>query len=563
MMVWDYPGSHHLAKAIILERNFTVCGLAWTARSSICKEIMGITSMEKSELVTPKHQHADTNVDVIILAKGSGIALLGKLGGRGIQLITYIVLGRLLGPTNYGLFVLGLTILQIGQQIGLMGLDNGVIQFGVRAWQQGTSELSRVLRHVQILTLVGGVMVGGFIFLSAPWLALSIFNEPQLVVILRGFAVAVVLAVELRVTSSATRVSQRMQFSVLTEDILPVLVNLVLVVVLVFGLKMSIQGAVISLGAGFGTGWVVSLLFIKKIFQTDLFSGSISWRLSRELLAFSIPTYFVTFLNLLLQGSTTLLIGYFLSPKDVGIYQVAVQISLLSAIILTGFNTIFAPMIPKLHQTGQLSQLNELFKVSTKWGLYISMPLFFAMVLMPQQVLELVYGSEYIDGARPLIILAIAQLINAGTGAVGYLLMMTRHQNRLLVLSILSLLVSFLLDLWFIPRWGITGAALASACGVSLFFLGALHQVRHLLRLWPYDIRYRKGLFAGILSMFVIVASEWVWPVPTVVTLVMQILMSVIVFCGVLLVQGIDDEDKKFLLAFRGVYYRIMGKAQS
>jgi O-antigen/teichoic acid export membrane protein len=428
--------------------------------------------------------------------------------------------------------------------------------------KQGNTELSKVLQHVQFLVLASGLIVGGGIFLLAPWLALNIFHQVQLANILRGFAVAVVLAIELRVVSAATRISQRMQFSVLSEDIIPVVVNLSLVIVLVFGLKMSTQGAVISVGVGFVSGWVLALFFLNRLFRPTSQLGAISVPLSKELMSFSLPTYFAGIFSLLLQGSTILLIGYFLSPSDVGIYQVAAQVSILSSVILTGFTAIFVPMIPGLHQAGQMSQLNELFKVGTKWGLYISLPLLVIVVLLPRQVLGIVYGQGYVSGLWPLVILTFAQLINTGTGAVGYLLMMTHHQNRLLILSGVSFLISLLLGLWLIPLWGIIGGAVASACGLSVFFLVALYQVRSLLGLWPYDRRYRKGLFATILTIFSILALKWIWPAHTVITLVIQTLISMGIFYGALLVQGIEEEDKSFVQTFVKIYYKITRNSQ-
>lgn len=80
--------------------------------------------------------------DTEVLARGAGIALFGKIIGRGLQLAVQVVLARLLGPMQFGLYVLGATVFQVGQQIGLMGLDNGVIHFGGLALHQDDKRMN-------------------------------------------------------------------------------------------------------------------------------------------------------------------------------------------------------------------------------------------------------------------------------------------------------------------------------------------------------------------------------------------------------------------------------------
>ena len=117
----------------------------------------------------------DTNV----LAKGAGTALFGKIIGRGIQLVAQILLARLLGPAEFGLYVLGLTVFQLGQQIGPLGLNNGVIHFGGRASQDNKEDIPTILRTAQILLIGRAFLVGLIVYLLALWFALAIVYMPE------------------------------------------------------------------------------------------------------------------------------------------------------------------------------------------------------------------------------------------------------------------------------------------------------------------------------------------------------------------------------------------------
>jgi O-antigen/teichoic acid export membrane protein len=319
---------------------------------------------------------------------------------------------------------------------------------------------------------------------------------------------------------------------------------------------MSLQGAIISVSVGYVAGWLLALHFLRLLFPAFARLQPLDGLLAKELIAFSVPTLLAGIFNLLIQSSSTLLLGYFRSPAETGIYQAAAQISTPPAVMLMAFNAIFTPMIPGLHESGQKARLNELFTVSTKWGLYASLPLFLMMLLIPGQILTALFGGTYSGGAWALIILSVAQLVNAGTGAVAFLLIMTHHERRWLLLSGSCSVGSLLLNWLFIPRWGITGAAVATGCGISGLFILALLQVRKQLSLWPYDRRYFKGLIAMILVAIGLIGAKNVFGLSDLVSLTIAGLLSLAIFWAALILLGIDSEDKTFLATFFAAFRR-------
>ncbi|MBW1933006.1 MAG: flippase [Deltaproteobacteria bacterium] len=513
-----------------------------------------MANIEEHDLNNPSNPIQN---EIAVLAKGSGISLVGKLAGRGLQLLTHIVLARGLGPTLYGLYTIGWTVLQIGSQVGLMGLENGVIHFGGRA--QGMKDetyLSQALRHSLFLALISGLLVGGGIYLSAPYMAVNLLHQEALIGVLRDFGLALTLYIGLRVTSTATRLSRRMQFSVLAGDIVPAVINIGFVVLLVYMMKRSLHGALIAVWAGFGIGWLLAFYYLRQLFPGFARSQSFSLELFKQLLFFSLPTFLAGMVTMLMQSASTLLIGYFRSPAEVGVYQAAVRVSMLSGIILVAFNAIFAPMIPALHQARQKAQLNELFKVSTKWALYSSLPLFLIIIFVPHQVMELIYGEAYAGGAWPLAILSCAQLVSTGTGAVGFLLIMTHHEKRWLLISAVSFLLSIVLNLALIPLWGIRGAALATGVGIVASTLIALFQVKRRLGLWPYDRRYLKGVLASLASALVILVFKGLWVNLALWRVLFITSLSIIAFTGVLFSLGMDEEERSIATILARRYWR-------
>jgi O-antigen/teichoic acid export membrane protein len=89
------------------------------------------------------------------------------------------------------------------------------------------------------------------------------------------------------------------------------------------------------------------------------------------------------------------------------------------------------------------------------------------MLLFPQILLGF-FGSEFVKGASVLRILAIGQFVNAVTGPVGLILLMTNKERHfalsMAVISGVNVLGNFLV----IPVMGIVGAALVTTTSVAL-----------------------------------------------------------------------------------------------
>jgi O-antigen/teichoic acid export membrane protein len=484
------------------------------------------------------------------LAKGASISLIGKMMGRGLYMFGQIILARILGPEAFGLYALGWTIMRIGGFIAPLGLQNGVIRFGSRYWGKEKPALTGVILQSIGLAFISGLLMGGCSYFAAPWLAETIFQKPGLTLVLQRFSLALPLIAGLSVATAATQVSQRMEYTVYVEEITLPAVNLFLILLFCsfgWGLKGATTAAVIS----FGVAFILVLHYVKKLFFVKLFSFRLALLTTLtnniDLLIFSIPTALAGIFSISLIWVDRLIIGYFLPAAEVGVYQATSQTSIIFGAILSAFSAIFSPMIANLYYNGETNQLERLFRISAKWGLYLSLPFALIMIVAPGEVLTVVFGSEYAAGAIPLRILTISQLINVGTGAVGYLLIMTGHQNRYLFISGIALIVNIVLNWLFVPLFGLTGAALATTCAIGGLYLTSLIQVRCILGLWPYNRQYRKGLFATMLVTSALFLLNRSGIDSSILYLFLALIISYGMFGTILILLGLDSEDKEFI----------------
>ena len=262
--------------------------------------------------------------DISKLATGAGIALIGRIAGRGIHLVNQAAMARLLGPAAYGIFAIGWTILRIGSLFTALGLDNGVVRFGAKFHRDRSANFKYLILHGLGIALVAGTLAGGALYLSAPWLAEKVFTDQQLLPVFRSLSFTFPFVSGLIVAAAITRISQRLQFSVLAEDLAqPILMFAFLL--LVFFLSLGLKGVILAVVVSFSAAFGLSLFLIWYLYRDAFAVPQSSGFPIGDLLVFSFPTALTGVFVTLIIWSDRLFIGYFGSVEDVGIYQAASQ----------------------------------------------------------------------------------------------------------------------------------------------------------------------------------------------------------------------------------------------
>jgi O-antigen/teichoic acid export membrane protein len=460
-------------------------------------------------------------------------------------MLSQIVLARLLGPGQFGLFALGLTIIQITSIFALFGMHNGVVRFATPYWPENNIKFKSVVFQVLIITLLASSLIGVGLFGFAPALA-GYFKNPDLSWVIRLFATGLPFIAGLRVAGASSRISKNMRFSVLSEEIIQPIINLVLILSF-YWVGWRLFGAVAADVVSYLIAFLFALYFLRLLYPQAVSAAYKYQPITKAVIVFSLPTVFTGMFTLLINQVDRLFIGYYRPEVEIGIYQAISQTSMVFIVIMHAFNVILTPMIADLFHKNQLKRLDELYKISTKWGLYLSIPVFLIICFASQELIYVVFGVKYLSGTLPLIILTTAQLINVATGAVGFLLIMTGRQNQWLIISSIMLVADVILNLTLTPRYGMVGAAIATGSAVSGLFIIGLLQVKREHGLWPYDRRFVKGIVSALITVLALILLKIV-DIPSMgINLIMTIVLSVGVF-GVLLWRlGLDREDEEFI----------------
>jgi O-antigen/teichoic acid export membrane protein len=479
------------------------------------------------------------------LVSGIGRGLLGAVGGRALGLAGDVFAARILGPSVFGLYAIGWMVIRFFGMIGSLGMEKGVVRFGSRSMENSPEAQKGLFLQAFVLSAASGILLGLLLYGGAPWLANNLYRNPDLLPIFRWFAFAFPPLVFLPVVAAATRSTQEVGYSVLIQDIGQPLLGLAMMTVS-YILNFGLAGVILSDIASLTLALAAGLVIVGRVFPVMIRRKITPQLPGRALLLYSVPASLAGAFVVYIYWVDRLMIGYFRTPFENGIYQAASQVSMLFSVILMGVNLISSPLFANAHHRQDRQTLEETYRLSTKWGIYFSFPILAVLVFSAGDVLTFLYGSEYTSGALVLIILLAAQLINLLTGSVNPLLLMTGNQNFLFGLSGALLGLAIVLNAVLIPVYGLYGAALSTAVCIGGLFLAALLWARYKIGIWPYDRGYLKGVPAAIVCVLAVAIVKNV-NLPYGLDLILQGIFAAVSFTVMLVVQKLDTEDMAFV----------------
>jgi O-antigen/teichoic acid export membrane protein len=485
--------------------------------------------------------------DAAWLAKGSAVVLVGGFVGQALQFTCQVVLARLLGPAEFGLFGIGWTLFRLVGPFAGLGLNSGVIYGASVAASSDIQRRRDVLLQSLLLAVLAGGTIGAAAYIWAPWLSAVVFGKGELTAVIRGFALALPLLTGLMVASASTRLTLSMVYGTITEMFAQPGLNLLFVIAALYFLHRHLMAAIGATVLSYALALILALFFVLTVFWPILFSRGKMRSHVGELLAFSLPASIAgSFVNLI-NRVDRLVIGAFLPAAEVGIYQAASQTSTLFDIVPNIFNNVIAARVAEFYSRREINRLEELYRLGAKWSFYLTMPMFLLVCAAPQGILGLLYGLHYQRGAWPLLIMCLGLMSDAVVGAASPILIFSGSQRLAGLISTGALISAIALNYILVARLGLIGGAISTALAEGGMLCGLLLAVKARLGIWPYDSRWLKGIAAaGCAAAALGLLRYWMGPSAP-FAVISNMVVAGGVFGLVLLLLGLDPEDKNLL----------------
>ena len=393
------------------------------------------------------------------VSRHSGVAFAGTIFTALLGYTFKVYLARVLGADALGIYALGMTVVGLLGVVNGLGLPDAAMRFVAEySASKKLTALRALLWKGAWILLVSNLLFSVILLIAGRWIARHFYHSPQLIPYLPLFAVIMITGVMSsffgKVLAGYQEVSRRTFITRFISSPLTMVIT-ILMIALGGGLSGYLVAQIVSAVV------VVGLLILLAWRSTPLAARSLSGNklsLEPEIWSFSAAMFGIGLMEFVMNQADRVALGFFRGPHDVGIYSVAAAVVAYETIILQSVNQIFAPVIADLHTRGENILLGRMFQTLTKWMLGLTIPLAIVLIIFAKPVMR-TFGHDFAAGWPVLIVGTCGQLVNCGVGSVGFLLLMSGHQKRLVRVQMGMAVVMAGLCLWLVPLWGGLGSS--------------------------------------------------------------------------------------------------------
>ena len=235
----------------------------------------------------------------------------------------------------------------------------------------------------------------------------------------------------------------------------------------------------------------------------------------------------------------SIMIGYLLTPTDVGYYRAAYSIVFAIVGLIASLRGVLLPTFTQL----SINDINRALERLIRYSSIIAFPLALLISYFSRDIVKLIYGTDYLNAYYAMTFLSFAII----PGAFNYLVTIFNAKERADISAFIvtsSMIPNVVLNYFLIIHMGIAGAAIATV--ISRFFVIAL-SVFLLFRLFRISLKASsilKPLVSSLAMLFVLIFL----PEPSSLTVgIMEVVFAGIIYILVLFgVRGIGVDDLRY-----------------
>lgn len=508
---------------------------------------MAITTEQLTTDAAPVPAPADAPkpTDAATIARGALVNFLGTMA-KLVKSVSFVILTRLFGAEVFGLYGLAWSIIDLTSKVGHFALDKSIIHFLPRYRNDGDTEaIYTLLSRAFGVGLIMSLLTGLGIYLAAPALETH-FQQQGLAVLLQLFAPMMPLMALTMIILGVARAHKVMKYDAYIKGIAEPLI--------MFGgacLFYLVGWHAAGIAAAHAVALVGSVVLAAFIFNRfyawrPCLQNLKRFRFRSSLTRFSLPVMGYDVMYMLMIRLDILMVGYFLSAMEVGIYLIATEIALSTKKVRQWFDPIFSPIVSELQHRRDTQRVGHNFAMVTRWILTINIAFLCGVTLMGEELLAL-FGPEFGVGFMTMMILAVSHVVYSSMGSGDTVLIMSGHPYINLVNTMVVVAINFGLNLFLIPSFGMVGAAVGTLIAFSLLTVIRAVEVYRLYRIHPFRFALLKPLLAAAVSFGISYTVSFQLPDYAALRLIVLPLLFLGCYGVGLWRMGLDDEDRDLL----------------
>jgi O-antigen/teichoic acid export membrane protein len=233
--------------------------------------------------------------------------------------------------------------------------------------------------------------------------------------------------------------------------------------------RLTVENAALTMIAAQTAAMLLSLFAVRRQLHPAWKPSWMEWRRS---MAYGLRDFGGIVSDFTTMRLDQLMLGAMASSAALGLYVIAVRLSEMTTMLAGAVADALLPEVAATARTGNPTE--QLLGRSLRLTIYSHLILLVPVLLAAPMALRKIFGESFLPAAPALRWLLIAAavwsagaIVISGLQGMGHPGLSTIARLAAAVVTVVGLLV-------LLPRWGVTGAAIASLIGYSVMFVVAL-----------------------------------------------------------------------------------------
>ncbi len=389
-----------------------------------------------------------------------------------IALVSQIMLARWLGTFEYGIFVAIWVAVIILSTISCIGFPSAVVRFLGEYRELKRPDLMRGIinasMYISFISSAAIALTGSYIVYAFPEVVTNYFVMPI-------FLTAVclpLLAVE-GVMDCIARVFNWPKIAFVPTYILrPLGILFFAGMAILLGFEATaVTTLYAAIIASFSTFLFQYIVLFAKL-RREIPQAKPTYQVKQWILV-ALPIFLVEGFYSLMTSVDVLFVSALMTPEDTAVYFAATKILALVHFVYFAVRASVSHRYSAFHTNGNHVEFQDFVQKTVTWTFWPSLLIAFVMAILGKFFLML-FGSDFTQGSEILYVLLLGIVIRSSIGPAEALLVMAGREKMCAGVYAMTLSVNVLLNLSFIPIFGLMGAALATSFAL-IFESAALH----------------------------------------------------------------------------------------
>lgn len=456
------------------------------------------------------------------VSKNTGILLGAQIISKIIQFFTVIVMVRYLGDSDFGRYSFILAYALLFSVLADMGIN----AIAIREISRKSKQMNLLLGNVLTLKIILSILAIGTLLISS--LLIGFTNYMLVAIVIVSLSILFVSLSDTLFIPFQIRLKMKYQGYATITEFVTFALGIYLVVLINLGLIGTLFTYLISKIANALSAYYFSL----KITSFKLNFDKKKWR---SFLVAGFPLGASLLFITMFEKVGTVLLGSIATFSDVGYYTAAEKLIQFFTLIPMALITSIYPLMSVFSQKSK-ERLIMTYKLSSRYLLFIGIPITCGIFVLSQHIIASFYGSEFLPAYEALAILCLPLPITFLNILFSSIFNAINKQKVVGIVCAFTVILNVALNLLLIPSLRFRGVAIATVLTYTFGFIVGYSLLRRYLKVGIDPVILPKPVFCAI-SMGIIL-----WYVHT--NLLLRVLLGALIYIALMmLTRAITRED--------------------